>query len=235
MHMKKIFRKIHLWLSVPFGIVMTLTCFSGAMLVFETEISGMVQTSLFRVNPPSVDACPLPLGQLVASVKATLPEGVEVTGFTVPSYSHEAYRASLSQPARASVCVDPYTGEVKGRVERLPFFRTMFSLHRWLLGSRPEDGGIFLGKLLVGISTLLFVFVLLTGVVIWWPRTVQLLKVRLKIPLRTGWLRFWHGLHVSGGAYALLLLLAMALTGLTWSFDWYRTDFYKLFGADTSQ
>ena len=30
--MKKIFRKFHLWLSVPLGIFITLICFSGATL-----------------------------------------------------------------------------------------------------------------------------------------------------------------------------------------------------------
>ena len=34
--MKKTFRKIHLWLAVPFGLINTLTVFSGAMLVFDT-------------------------------------------------------------------------------------------------------------------------------------------------------------------------------------------------------
>lgn len=45
--------------------------------------------------------------------------------------------------------------------------------------------------------------------------------------------RFWYGLHVAGGMYALLLILVMALTGLTWSFGWYRTAFYTVFGVDT--
>lgn len=35
------------------------------------------------------------------------------------------------------------------------------------------------------------------------------------------------------GMYALLLILVMALTGLTWSFGWYRTAFYTVFGVDT--
>jgi uncharacterized iron-regulated membrane protein len=39
-------------------------------------------------------------------------------------------------------------------------------------------------------------------------------------------------LHVAGGFYALVVLLAMALTGLTWSFPWYRTAFYSVFGVD---
>ena len=30
-----------------------------------------------------------------------------------------------------------------------------------------------------------------------------------------------------------MLLLAIALTGLTWSFEWYNKGFYKLLGADT--
>ena len=35
--------------------------------------------------------------------------------------------------------------------------------------------------------------------------------------------------------YALIFLLAMALTGLTWSFPWYRTAFYKVFGVEVQQ
>ena len=32
--------------------------------------------------------------------------------------------------------------------------------------------------------------------------------------------------------YALIFVLAMALTGLTWSFDWYRTAFYAVCGVE---
>ena len=42
-------------------------------------------------------------------------------------------------------------------------------------------------------------------------------------------------MHVAGGMYALFFLLAMALTGLTWSFPWYRTAFYKVFGVEVQQ
>ena len=53
--------------------------------------------------------------------------------------------------------------------------------------------------------------------------------------LGKGWRRFWYDLHVAGGMYTLIFLLAMALTGLTWSFSWYRTGFYKVFGVETMQ
>ena len=47
--MKKVFRKIHLWLSVPFGLLITLICFSGAMLVFETEVMELCHRDLYYV------------------------------------------------------------------------------------------------------------------------------------------------------------------------------------------
>ena len=128
--------------------------------------------------------------------------------------------------------VDQYTGEIMGKYERAPFFNFMFRMHRWLLDSMKQDGGIFWGKMIVGTSTLMFVFVLISGIVIWWPRTRKALKNSLKIVANKGWRRFWYDLHVAGGMYALVFLLAMALTGLTWSFQWYRTGFYKTFGVE---
>ena len=48
--MKKIFRTLHLWLSVPFGLLVSLICFSGAMLVFENEITEWSRPDLYRVK-----------------------------------------------------------------------------------------------------------------------------------------------------------------------------------------
>ena len=160
--MKKIFRKIHLWLSVPFGLIITLVCFSGAMLVFENEVNEWFRHDLYYVE--TVKESPLPMDKLLEKVATTLPDSVSVT-----------------------------------------------------------------------VSTLLLVFVLISGIVIWWPRTRKALKNSLKITVSKGWRRFWYDLHVAGGMYALIFLLAMALTGLTWSFPWYRTAFYKVFGVEVQQ
>ena len=228
--MRKIFRNIHLWLSVPFGILITLICFSGAALVFEKEVMELCHRELYFVK--KVEAAPLPMEQLMTKVAATLPDSVSVTGVNVSSDPERAYQVTLSKPRRASMYVDQYTGEVTGKYERAPFFNFMFRMHRWLLDSMKQDGGIFWGKMIVGTSTLMFVFVLISGVVVWWPRTRKALKNSLKIVANKGWRRFWYDLHVAGGMYALVFLLAMALTGLTWSFQWYRTGFYKTFGVE---
>lgn len=231
--MKKIFRQIHLWLSVPFGLIIALICFSGAMLVFESEVMELTRHDLYYVK--KVEATPLPIDQLLEKVAATLPDSVSVTGVNISSDPERAWQVTLSKPRRASMYVDPYTGELKGKYERSAFFMTMFRLHRWLLDSMKADGGIFWGKIIVGVSTLLFVVVLVSGIVIWWPRTKKALKNSLKISVGRGLRRFWYDLHVAGGMYALVFLLAMALTGLTWSFGWYRTGFYKVFGVEVQQ
>ena len=230
--MKKIFRKIHLWLSVPFGLIITLVCFSGAMLVFENEANEWFRRDLYYVE--TLKESPLPMDKLLEKVATTLTDSVSVTGASISSDPGRAYQVSLSR--RASLYVDQYTGEVKGKSERSGFFMFMFRMHRWLLDSmNPGNEGIFWGKMIVGVSTLLLVFVLISGIVIWWPRTRKALKNSLKITATKGWRRFWYDLHVAGGMYALIFLLAMALTGLTWSFPWYRTAFYKVFGVEVQQ
>jgi uncharacterized iron-regulated membrane protein len=121
-------------------------------------------------------------------------------------------------------------GEAGG--ERLPFFTTMFKLHRWLLGSpTTADGSISAGKLMVGCSTLALIVILVTGV---WLCCLngRSLKQCFTISFNKGWKRFFYDLHVAGGLYSTLFLLALALTGLTWSFSWYRTGFYAAFGVE---
>lgn len=232
MIMRNFFRKFHLWVSVPFGIVIAITCFTGALLVFENEITALCRNDVANVAPVGEA---LPLDVIVRKVAATLPADVEVKSVVVSHSPSEAYRVNLSKPRNSAVYVNQYTGEVTGKDERLPFFSTVFRLHRWLMDSNPGDGAIFWGKMVVGASTLAFVVLLFTGLVIWWPRNRKLLSSRLQIVLKKGKPRFWYDLHVAGGFYALLLLLVMALTGLTWSFEWYKDGVYALFGANETE
>lgn len=204
------------------------------MQVFEPEITRAMQKDVYYVK--DTKGTPLPLDNLMSAVKAELPDSVDITGVTVFKDADRTYQVNLSKPARASVFVDQYTGEITGKSSRPAFFTTMFKLHRWLLDSAdPKGDGLKLGKLIVGISTLLFVIVLITGFLMWLPRARKGLKRSLKISFSNGWKGFWHGLHVAGGMYALVLVLAMALTGLTWSFGWYKNAFYAVCGVEMPQ
>lgn len=229
--MIKIFHKIHLWLSVPFGIIITLICFSGAMLVFELDITRIIRSEVYYAT--SSEGKPLPMDVLMEKVKATLPDSVSITGITVFADKDRTYQVNLSKPRRASMFIDQYSGNITGKYERIGFFSIMFKLHRWLLdSSNPHGGGLKIGKLIVGVSTCIFVIALISGVVIWWPRVRKGLRRSLTITTKNGWRFFWKSLHVAGGMYALVIVLVMALTGLTWSFDWYRSAFYAVCGVE---
>lgn len=230
--MRKLFRKLHLWLSVPFGLVIVVTCFTGALLVFENEITNLCNGGIAVVEPAGP---PLPLDELAREIENSLPRGSKVSGFVVPASPSDAYMVNISNPNGRTLYVDQYTGEVKGEKERLPFFRNVVRLHRFLMDTNPGGGATFWGKTIVGTSTLLFVVILVTGIVLWWPRNRKMLKNRLLVAFGKGRARFWYDTHVTVGFYAFLFLLVMALTGLTWSFEWYRNGFYALFSAETTQ
>ena len=234
MTVRKLFKKLHLWLSLPFGLIIMTTCLTGALLVFEKEITELVRHDSYTI--PVRKTQRLSLQSLLERVARETPDSVQITSVTIPSDFRRAYTVGLSKPRRAGVLVDPYTGKIVGQSGRLPFFTTVRELHRWLLDSmKPDSEGIFWGRVIVGTSTLLFVFILLTGLFLWWPKKLKGIGKRLKISLGHGRRRLFTDLHTVGGVYVFVLLLAMAMTGLTWSFEWYRTGFYKVFGAEMAE
>ena len=172
--MKNFIKQLHIWLSIPLGVVISVTCFTGAVLVFEKEITSVVR--------------------------------------------------ELSTD-------DQVAEESSAKPQRLEFFKSTLRLHRWLMDKPMKDGHIGLGKLVVGVSTISMVVLLVTGVVLWWPKGVKMLRHRVLVAMRKGWHRFWYDLHVSAGFWVTIVLLLMALTGLVWSFSWYREGFYALFGS----
>ena len=224
MTVRKLFRKLHLWLSLPFGLIIMTTCLTGALLVFEKEITELVRHDSYTIPVRKMQR--LSLQSLLERVASETPDSVQITSVTIPSDFRHAYTVGLSKPRRAGVLVDPYTGKIVGQSGRLAFFTTVRELHRWLLDSmKPEAEGIFWGRVIVGTSTLLFVFILLTGLFLWWPKKRKGIGKRLKLSLGHGRQRLFTDLHTVGGVYVFVLLLAMAMTGLTWSFEGYRTGF----------
>ena len=228
--MKKIFAKIHLWLSLPLGIVLTVVCLSGAVLVFEGEITRALHPELYRVAAPA-DARPLRPSQLAGRIGGQMPDSLHLVSLQLSARNDEPCMAAFRETGRRQLSVDPYTGRVNGWAESPAFFGTVRKLHRWLLDPPPSKGEKSVGKAIVGVSTLALVLILVSGLILWIPRSRKALRNRLRVSYSDGRRRFWHDSHVTLGFYATLLLLVMALTGLTWSFGWYRTAAYALFGG----
>lgn len=248
--MKALFKKIHLWLSLPLGLVISVICLTGAILVFEQDITRALQRELYTVTPPEEGAQPMPPSALAAGIMARMADSalftapgapatsrqtLELTSIQIPGDPGGSALVSFRQTGRSQLAVNPYTGEILGWTQSYPFFQTVKKIHRWLMDPPPSKGQKSAGKIIVGISTVVMVVILLSGLVIWIPRNRKALKNRLRVSINRGWHRFWYDSHVALGFYATVFLLVMALTGLTWSFGWYRDAAYSLFGANDRQ
>jgi uncharacterized iron-regulated membrane protein len=110
--------------------------------------------------------------------------------------------------------VNPYTGAVIDEINpRETFFHFMEEIHRGLVAGRT-------GKLIMGINSIVFLFILGTGIVLWWPTARKNLTQRLKVKWGSSWKRLNHDFHIVLGFYTSIFLLIMALTGVGMSFDW---------------
>lgn len=123
-----------------------------------------------------------------------------------------------------TIYVNPYDGEIvgDGKTSVDDFFGFLMRLHRWLC--LPTE----IGRPIVGTATIIYVVITLTGLILWLPRTAaawrrkSTWKTALNVRVRRGGWPLVFDLHNALGFYTLLPALILALTGLCWSFGWYR-------------
>ena len=223
--MRKICFQIHKWLSIPFGIILAIVCLTGAILALEPELSELFYRSRYYVK--EVQATPLPTEQLLEAAREQLPPSLEATGIQESDDPQRTYQVTLKGKRKAAF-IDPYTAKVVAIDDGTGFFMKTMRFHRWLYDTYKR-GAFSWGKTIVGYSTLAMVIILITGLILWFPKKGQSWRNRFVIHTRNGWLRFWHDLHVVGGFYVSLFLLCMSLTGLSWSFGWTRKLMSLLF------
>jgi uncharacterized iron-regulated membrane protein len=243
---RKFFNDIHLWIGIASGLILFVVCLSGTIYTFSAEITEMTSPEKYKVTV-APGAKPLLAEEIIARVQEAT-QG-KVTALTIPADETRAYQLNVkkvekkeegkTQGATAkggggpgggrgtNYLVDPYTGEVKGTTEgaAATFFMTMFRLHRWLLLETE------VGRPIVGWATVIFVLLIISGWVIWFPAKLKSWKQGLKIKTSANWKRVNHDLHNALGFYSSFLLMIMALTGLTWSFESYKAGFLKVLGV----
>lgn len=232
MKIKNLLRKIHLYLAIPIGLIISTLCLTGAAMVFDEEIYRIFHPSYFSVKATEENPNLLSFEELAPLVTAQLPKDKKLRQIVVSNSSTESYRVGI-EGSRATYYVNQYTGQVLGHRDRFAkgsFYRTMFYTHRWLMDNFKR-GEFSWGRTITGVSTLLLVFILITGIFIWLPPTMRKFYKSIRINLHRGWRRFWYDLHVAGGVYVSIVLLVLALTGLMWSFQWYRQGVYAIFNV----
>ncbi len=136
----------------------------------------------------------------------------------------EAPKGAPQKQPSFTIFVNPYNGAIleKYSYKETGFYQ-VFALHRWLLGGENS-----IGKLITGVATAIFLFILITGIILWWPKTKRIMLRQLKIKQNASWKRINHDLHLVFGFYSAIFLFIFAFTGLAWSFEWFNKGIYQV-------
>lgn len=215
--------QVHWFLGITAGIVLALVGVTGGMLSFEDELLEAWNPGVMTVEAHG--RAPLSAEALVARVRQQRPED-RIQSLTLSHAPHDAARIGFAPRVDAekgpggrargeNAYVDPYTGTVLGKPRGEGFFRTTMQLHRWLA---IDD----VGKQIVAFSTVALIYFCLSGLYLRWPRRWSSLRTWLALDWRQKGRNFlWH-LHSIFGTWVLIAYLVMSLTGLWWSYGWYR-------------
>jgi Uncharacterized iron-regulated membrane protein len=213
--------KLHLWLGLASGLVVLVVTITGSLLVFEKEIDEAVNHDFYFVQP---QAQRVSLDEMLNNVAALHP-GFTVTRMTLETDAPERSVLFLSKKGKALqyTAVNPYTGKVIRSVNyNKRFYTVVLQLHRTLCMNET-------GKVITGISCLIFLIMIGTGLVLWWPRRWRGLKQRLKVKWPASRKRLNWDLHAVGGFYLHLVMFAIAFTGLTWAYKWFNDGIFIVF------
>ena len=214
MTFKKAIGKLHLWLGLSAGLVVFIVSLTGAIFTFQDEIRDL--TEPWRKVEMQAAALLLP-SRLQAAALAQHPGVKKATTWVTyygPGRSATVY---FTDPAGAptQVYLNPYTGRVLHEQDlRRHFFSIVQAIHMTLL--LPEA----VAKWVVGGSVIIFVVMLGTGLVLWWPKRKQERRQRLTIKWGARWRRINYDLHNVLGFYIASIGLVLALTGLFMIFPW---------------
>ena len=204
---RKLFLNLHLWLGLASGIIVVILCLSGTLLALQGPIESWVNRDVLQVK---AEGQRQPLETLVPQVIG----GSEkpFTGLVIMPGETDALQFLQG---RKITYVDPYTGKVLGGFNPTvsEAFMGVFRLHRWLLMETP------IGRPITGAATVVFLFVLMTGLLIWWPKRLSGLKRALTMRSKVNWKGRNYDLHVVLGFYALVPLAIMGASALYWSYN----------------
>ncbi|MFG1463185.1 sulfite reductase flavoprotein subunit alpha [Xanthobacter sp. DSM 24535] len=236
---KAVWFQIHWLLGITAGIVLAVVGVTGAMLSFEHEILTALNPGVLTVQPAQSGA--LPPDVLLERIRANAP-GKTPTALTVSADPADPARVTFAPPPPPPGApaggpggprgenryVNPYDGALLGDVRGQGFFRFVMQVHRWLAAGD-------IGKQIVGASTIGLIILSLSGLYLRWPRRALDWRSWLRLDWGRRGRSFLWELHSVIGTWVLPFYLLASLTGLYWSYDWYRGALFDVTGTPRPQ
>lgn len=227
---KNIWFKLHLILGLSAGFILLIVGFTGAILSFEKEILNLINKDTFKVV--AQEQGKLSTKELLEKFQEQKPQS-KINSITFSSSNDNSSMinvAGVGENARKGVTyyVNPYTAEILPEVSGQIFFKTVESIHRRLL---LDD----FGKQVVGISVICLLFLMFSGIYIYYPRLKKSFLQSLKLNFQSKGRFFLSNLHSVIGMWVIPFYLVASLTGLYWSYDWFSDSLHQITGVEKTK
>ena len=210
---KKLIGKIHLWLGLTSGLVVFILGITGCIWAFEEEIRPWIYSDKLFVHPPTEQNQHRALSKNLDAAQQVLLPGYRIQRMTIHKdpertqlfrhYTRDTTNRGVWYWNEAeysqSVYINPYSSEVVAAENpEFAFFNVVLWMH-WSLLLKNE-----IGQPIVGMATIIFVIMLITGLVLWWPRNKASRKQRVWFRWKptTKWKRKNYDLHNILGFYS---------------------------------
>lgn len=236
--------RLHLWFGLAIGLIVFIVSITGALYVFKDEVQNFLRRDyLYHGEQGIASKKILPLGVLEKRVNEQTGESYPLHWVDIPldkskTYKFyyyendpEAWNYFAELVIYKTAYVNPFTAEVLSvQDEKNGFFNIVKFIH-WSFLLKSEWG-----KYVVGIPVFIFLLMLVTGIILWWPKNQKARRQRLWFRWKNirSWRRRNYDLHSIVGFYASFLALIAAVTGLFYSFFFIKAAMYVIFsGGET--
>ncbi|WP_294244380.1 PepSY domain-containing protein [uncultured Chryseobacterium sp.] len=242
---KKWTGKLHLWLGMGVGFLIFIISITGALYVFKDEIENFTRKEVIYHHEQNMDQKELlPIRVLEKAVVEQVQEKYPVHWVNIPVdkkmsylfywYEHnpEAWNYFNEFPVYKVAYVNPYSGKVLATYdEKNGFFQIVKMIHWSYLLKQSW------GTYLVGIPVIIFVIMLISGIILWWPKNKAARKQRFSFKWKNikSWKRKNYDLHNVLGFYASVFALIFAITGLFYAFFCVQAAIYFTFSGGETQ
>lgn len=195
-------------LCVPMVIVLSLT---GSIYLFKTEIEQQMDAPYDHLT---LSGSRQPAALQIQAALEAIPGSV-FQSYEIPTAEDSSSRVLVRKGGEAiRVYVHPVTLEVLHSIpENERLMRQIFRIHGELM---IGDWGSHI----VGLAASWTIVMILTGLVLWWPRHWNGGAGVIYPRLRHGGRVFWRDLHSVVGIWVSVFALALLISGLPWSRFW---------------
>ena len=220
MNFKKTILFIHRWLGFISGLVVVIVSITGCIFCFQDEI----QDAIHSYRKVEVQAKPYLSPSVIKSIALKDHPGAKVNYIYYYGTDRPAVAiANLGKAGFFDIYINPYDGKVLHTESALKnFFTIVEYIHLYLL--LPAK----IGTLVVGISVIIFLVLMITGIILWWPKRKSDRKRSFTIKWNGRWRRVNYDLHNVLGFYVTSIAVILALSGLSIAFDWMTNSIYNV-------